>query len=117
MKIYDGPGMIADRAEAAIVPVRIEGLQFHKVSRLQGKLRLRWFPPVSLTVLPPERIAVPAALIGRARRVALGRIMQDIMTNAAFRPERLRHSLFAALLHAKRILRPRLARGRRYRSE
>ena len=101
MKIYDGPGMIADRAEAAIVPVRIEGLQFHKVSRLQGKLRLRWFPPVSLTVLPPERIAVPAALIGRARRVALGRIMQDIMTNAAFRPERLRHSLFAALLHAK----------------
>ena len=31
MKIYDGPGMIADRAEAAIVPVRIDGLQFHKV--------------------------------------------------------------------------------------
>ena len=55
MKIYDGPGMIADRAEAAIVPVRIEGLQFHKTSRMQGKLRLRWFPRVSLTVLPPVR--------------------------------------------------------------
>ena len=45
MKIYDGPGMIADKAEAAIVPVRIEGLQFHKTSRMQGKLPLRWFPP------------------------------------------------------------------------
>ena len=61
MKIYDGPGMIADRAEASIVPVRIEGLQFHKVSRMQGKLRLRWFPRVSLTVLPPVRLSVPAA--------------------------------------------------------
>ena len=56
---------------------------------------------MSLTVLPPERLSVPAALVGRARRAALGRIMQDIMTNAAFRPERLRHSLFAALLDAR----------------
>ena len=55
MKIYDGPGMIADKAEALIVPVRIDGLQFHKTSRMQGKLPLRWFPRVSLTVLPPVR--------------------------------------------------------------
>jgi acyl-[acyl-carrier-protein]-phospholipid O-acyltransferase/long-chain-fatty-acid--[acyl-carrier-protein] ligase len=101
MKIYDGPGMIADRAEALIVPVRVEGLQFHKVSRMQGKLRLRWFPRVSLTVLPPVRPTVPTALVGRARRAVLGRIVQDIMTEAAFRPERLRHSLFAALLDAR----------------
>ena len=44
MKIYDGPGMIADKADAAIIPVRIDGLQFHKTSRMQGKLPLRWFP-------------------------------------------------------------------------
>ena len=55
-------------------------------------------------MLPPVRLDVPAALMGRARRAALGRIMQDIMTNAAFRPERLRHSLFAALLDAQRLL-------------
>ncbi|WP_174254827.1 acyl-[ACP]--phospholipid O-acyltransferase [Acidisphaera sp. S103] len=103
MKIYDGPGLIADRADAAIIPVRIDGLQFHKTSRMQGKLKLRWFPHVSLTVLPPVRPEVPAALKGRERRAALGRIMQDIMTNAAFRPERLRHSLFGALLNARRL--------------
>jgi acyl-[acyl-carrier-protein]-phospholipid O-acyltransferase/long-chain-fatty-acid--[acyl-carrier-protein] ligase len=101
MKIYDGPGMIADRADAAIVPVRIDGLQFHKTSRMQGKLKLRWFPRLSLTVLPPVRIDVPARLKGRMRRAALGRIMQDIMVDAAFRPERLRHSLFGALLEAR----------------
>ncbi|HEY4042607.1 MAG TPA: AMP-binding protein, partial [Rhodopila sp.] len=103
MKIYDGPGMVADRAEASIVPVRIDGLQFHKVSRMQGKLRLRWFPRVSLKVLPPVRPAVSPSLIGRARRAALGQIMQDVMTDAGFRPERLRHSLFAALLEARKL--------------
>lgn len=100
MKIYDGPGMIADRADAAIVPVRIDGLQFHKTSRMRGKLKLRWFPSLDLTVLPPVRIDLPASK-GRIRRAALGRIMQDIMIDAAFRPERLTHSLFAALLQAR----------------
>ncbi|HEY1411683.1 MAG TPA: AMP-binding protein, partial [Rhodopila sp.] len=103
MKIYDGPGLIADKADAAIIPVRIDGLQFHKTSRMQGKLKLRWFPHVSLTVLPPIHLDVPPDLKGRPRRAALGRIMQDIMTNASFRPERLQHSLFAALLNAKML--------------
>jgi acyl-[acyl-carrier-protein]-phospholipid O-acyltransferase/long-chain-fatty-acid--[acyl-carrier-protein] ligase len=101
MKIYEGPGMVADRADAAIVPVRIEGLQFHKTSRMQGRLKLRWFPALSLTVLPPVRPSVPPALVGRARRAVLGRFVQDSMTDAAFRPDRLRHSLFAALLNAR----------------
>jgi acyl-[acyl-carrier-protein]-phospholipid O-acyltransferase/long-chain-fatty-acid--[acyl-carrier-protein] ligase len=103
MKIYDGPGMIADKADAAIIPVRLDGLQFHKTSRMQGKLPLRWFPRLSLTVLPPVRLNLPATLKGRARRAALGRIMQDIMVNAAFRPERLTQSLFGALLQAREL--------------
>ena len=100
MKIYDGPGMIADRADAAIVPVRIDGLQFHKTSRMQGKVKPRWFPSIELTVLPPVHIDLPASK-GRIRRAALGRIMQDIMVDAAFRPERLTLGLFAALLQAR----------------
>ena len=100
MKIYDGPGMIADRADAAIIPVRIDGLQFHKTSRMAGKLKLRWFPNLDLTVLPPQHIDLPPSK-GRIRRTMLGRVMQDIMMEAAFRPERLTHSLFAALLQAR----------------
>lgn len=103
MKIYDGPGMIADRAAASIVPVRIDGLQFHKLSRMQGKLRLRWFPRLFLKVLPPVHPAVNPGLMGRARRAELGRIMQDIMTNASFRPERLQSGLFGALLEARQL--------------
>ncbi len=103
MKIYDGPGMIADRADASVVPVRIDGLQFHKTSRMHGKLRLRWFPAVSLTVLPPVRLQVPTSLMGRARRAALGQVMQDIMTGAAFGTQRFQRSLFGALLDARAL--------------
>jgi len=101
MKIYDGPGMIADKADASIVPVRIDGLQFHKTSKMQGKLPLHWFPHLRLQVLPPECLDVAPALRGRARRAALALILQDIMTNASFRPERLQYSLFRALLNAR----------------
>src|SRR5512135_3419093 len=44
MKVYEGPGMVADRAGARILPVRIDGAQFTPFSLLRGKVRLRWFP-------------------------------------------------------------------------
>ncbi len=103
MKIYDGPGLIADKADAPVIPVRIEGLQFHKTSRMQGKFPLRWFPHVSLTVSAPRRIDLPAELVGRRRREALGRFVQDAMVDAAFQPERADRSLFAALLEARKL--------------
>jgi acyl-[acyl-carrier-protein]-phospholipid O-acyltransferase/long-chain-fatty-acid--[acyl-carrier-protein] ligase len=103
MKIYDGPGMIADKADAFIIPVKIDGLQFHKTSRMQGKLPLRWFPRVSLSVLPPRRVELPNTLVGRPRREALGRLVRDTMVDAAFRPERAGRSLFAALLDAHHL--------------
>ena len=103
MKIDDGPGLIADKADAPVIPVRIEGLQFHKTSRMQGKFPLRWFPHVSLTVSAPRRIDLPAELVGRRRREALGRFVQDAMVDAAFQPERADRSLFAALLEARKL--------------
>ena len=32
-----------------VVPVRIDGAQFTPFSRLRGKLRLRWFPKITVT--------------------------------------------------------------------
>ena len=103
MKIYPGPGMIADKAEALIVPVRIDGLRFHKTSRMAGKLPLGWFPRVSLTVLPPQRLAVPETILGRARRAELGHKLHRIMVDAAFRPETIHGTLFGGLLKARSL--------------
>ena len=101
MKIYDGPGTIADKAAAPVLPIRIEGLEFHKTSRMGDKLRQRWFPKFRMTVLPSRRIDVEPELKGKRRRQALTRFMADLMTEAAFRPEAADRSLFAALIDAK----------------
>jgi acyl-[acyl-carrier-protein]-phospholipid O-acyltransferase/long-chain-fatty-acid--[acyl-carrier-protein] ligase len=103
MKIYEGPGMIADKAGAQIVPVRIDGAQFSKFSRLKGVLKLRWFPKVSITLLPPRRMEVPAEVMGRARRRAIGRELYDVMSDMMFETSRTRTTLFHALLEARSL--------------
>ena len=84
MKIYPGPGLVADKSGAMVLPVRIDGAQYTPFSRLRGRVRLRWFPPITLTILPPRRLAVPAEIRGRERRRAAGKLLADLMTEMMF---------------------------------
>lgn len=103
MKIYEGPGMIADRAGVPVVPVRIDGAQFTPFSRLKGKLRLRWFPAIAITVLPPRRFEVAAAIKGRARRQRISVALYDVMSDMMFRTTPCERTLFSALLDTRRL--------------
>ncbi len=103
MKVYEGPGMIADKADAVIVPVRLDGAQFSRFSYLRGKVRLRWFPRISITILPPRRLAVPETVMGRARRRAIGRKLYDVMSDMMFVTSHTRMNLFQALLEARKL--------------
>jgi acyl-[acyl-carrier-protein]-phospholipid O-acyltransferase/long-chain-fatty-acid--[acyl-carrier-protein] ligase len=100
MKIYEGPGMIADKAGAKILPVRIDGAQYTPFSRLRGKLRLRAFPRIRLTILQPCQFSVDAALRGRARRAAIGRTLYDVMSRMVFETSPMQRTLFDALIEA-----------------
>ena len=100
MKVYGGAAMVADKADAVVVPVRIDGLHHTPLSRMQGKHRLWLFPRVSLVVLPPVRLRVDPALQGRARRQALGAALQDVMVEAQVATRPINQTLFAALLDA-----------------
>ncbi|MDH5556503.1 MAG: 1-acyl-sn-glycerol-3-phosphate acyltransferase, partial [Alphaproteobacteria bacterium] len=104
MKIYEGPGTIADLSGAAILPVRINGAQYTPFSRLKGKLRLRWFPKISMTIQEPRRIKVDAALKGRRRREAVAQWLYDVMTETVFQTGYRPQTLFAALLEARAIM-------------
>ncbi len=103
MKVFDGPGMVADKADAPIVPVRIDGAQFTPFSRLRGKVRLRWFPRISLTILPPRRFVIKGGISARQRRAAAGRKLYDVMSDMIFATSDINRTLFQALLHAKQI--------------
>ncbi len=109
MKIYEGPGMIADKADAMVVPVRIEGAQFARFfSYMQGKLRLRLFPKITITILEPRTFHAPPApdgreLTGRRRRQAIGRQLYDVMSDMMFRTAPRRRTLFQALLDARAL--------------
>ena len=100
MKVYEGPGMVADKADADLLPVRIDGAQFTPLSRLKGKLRLRWFPRITLTILEPRRFDVDPDLRGRPRRERIGRELYDLMCDMVFRTAHWRRTLFQAVLDA-----------------
>ncbi|VAW92130.1 2-acylglycerophosphoethanolamine acyltransferase / Acyl-[acyl-carrier-protein] synthetase, partial [hydrothermal vent metagenome] len=103
MKIYNGPGLVADRSDADVLPIRIDGAQYTPFSRLRGIVRLRWFPKITLTILPPRKIKAPDIIRGRARRYFAGKLLTDIMNEVIFSTSNYKRTLFQALLDAKNI--------------
>ena len=103
MKVYDGAALLAEKSGAAILPIRIDGAQYTPVSRLQGIVRLRWFPPVTLNILPPRDLTHLPAADAHERRHRMGLMLTDIMSDMMFETGNHRRTLFAALLDARRI--------------
>ena len=103
MKVYEGPGMIADKADAMLVPIRIDGAQYTPFSRLKGKVRIRWFPKITMTVLPPRSFDIPDDMVGRERRQLAGTKLYDVMSEMIFETENHRQTLFDALLEAQAV--------------
>ncbi|WP_341325611.1 AMP-binding protein [Methylotuvimicrobium sp. KM2] len=103
MKIYDGPGMVADKSQATVLPIRIKGAEYTHFSKLRNIVRLRLFPKITIQILPPTTIEVPNDLRGRHRRHFCGQILADIMTDMMFATSHYQQSIFAALLEARRI--------------
>jgi acyl-[acyl-carrier-protein]-phospholipid O-acyltransferase/long-chain-fatty-acid--[acyl-carrier-protein] ligase len=101
MKVYEGPGTIAHMAGAKLIPVRIEGAQYSPFSRMRGKLRLRWFPKVTLTFLPPVDLRVPEGLKGADLRDHLADRLYDVMTDMIFRTSPIDRTLMEALIDAR----------------
>ena len=101
MKIFDGPGMVADKADAPIVPVRIDGAQYSPFSHMKGKVRQRWFPRITLTILPPRRFVIEGEMTARQRRAIAGRKLHEEMSGMIFATSNLDRTLFEALIDAK----------------
>ena len=99
MKVYQGPGMIAVHADADIIPVQLDGVQFSCFSYLGDKVKRHLFPRIAVSIRPPVRIEKPP---GNARetRAGLVTVIYDILTEMAFATARKESLLFEALLDA-----------------
>ncbi|MEO1265280.1 MAG: AMP-binding protein, partial [Pseudomonadota bacterium] len=103
MKVYDGTAMIADKADAVVVPVRIEGAERSSFSYLRKtQTKKAWFPKIKITILPPKKLELDDELRGKARRQAAGAALQQVMVETAAKATNIDRTLFAALGDAHR---------------
>ncbi len=101
MKVYEGPGSIALHADAPILPVRIDGAQYSKFSKLGARVKTKWFPKITITIMPPQKLEAPQGLSSARRREVVGNKLYDVMTSMVFETGPYKRTLFDALLDAR----------------
>src|SRR5689334_4131263 len=102
MKVYDGPGFVAAKTGATIVPVRLDGAARSYFSRLSGEYPRKVLPKVSLSILPSTQIAMPDAPSAKLRRRLSGEAMRRVMQEMLFKSQPMQ-TLFSAFLDAINI--------------
>ena len=100
IRILEAAGVIAERANATLLPVRIDGATSSMFSYLRHKGRRRWFPRITVSVLEPQRLRPHAELPPRERRRRMGERLYDIMTELEYRSGMERRNLMQALMEA-----------------
>lgn len=105
MKIYEGPGVVAEKAEASILPIYIEGSQFSLFSRLKGKVRRQLFPRISLHIFPAQKLSPPQELTGKSKRSWFRHALHSLLEECQFKAlsEVYPSSIIKTLLHATHI--------------
>ena len=102
MKTYEGPGLVADKAGAMVLPIAIDGAQFSPFSYMKGRGRIVRFPKIRMIVLPPIKIILPPDLTGHERRKAAALQLQDVMFRLAYTVVDQGTSLFDTLIQSAR---------------
>ena len=101
MKIYPGTGMLAEKADAMVVPIRISGLEYTPYSYLKGLVRIRRFPPVTITILPARKLNLPDHVKPRERRHIAANQISTMMSEMMFETSPYKQRLWDALLDAR----------------
>ncbi len=93
MKVYDGPGFVAAKTGARILPVHVEGAAQSYFGRLSDKHPRKIFPKITLTVLPSTHITIEdpdnaEPTSAKQRRRIAGEGLRSIMQNMLFQAKK-----------------------------
>ena len=102
MKIYEGPALIADKAHALVLPLRIDGMRDSIYSKFSYARQRMLFPKISMSILPPVDFSVDPDIKGRERRAYLSQKMHKTMTTMMFQSSNINRTLFEAMLYARK---------------
>ena len=109
MKIYEGAAMMAMMGDAPILPIKIDGACYTFFSRVIGKrCERRWFPKITLDILPPVSFQYPEDMPNREKREKSSSKLYDIITNMAFETYDTNRTTFEAVADCMKM------RGRFY---
>lgn len=104
MKIYEGPGMIADKTNATMLPIRIDGPQFTHFSKVKNILKTRLMPKVTITILPPVKLTPSEGIEdNRLRRKYIGQALYDIMTDMICESADCNKTLYQSLIESAKV--------------
>lgn len=102
MKIYEAPGLVADKSKAPIIPVWIDGPQYSYFSKTKGKLPHRPLPKMCIHVGKPQSFKLKDEL--RRQRDHISNEVYVILREMGFKinydPE---ISLFAQLMKTAKV--------------
>ena len=100
MKIYEGPALIADKADAMILPIAIDGAQMSPFSYLKDRGHIKRFPKITVKILPPEKLQLPNGISSHDRRKIATSKFQQLMFNLQFATFSFDKTLFTAVCEA-----------------
>jgi acyl-[acyl-carrier-protein]-phospholipid O-acyltransferase/long-chain-fatty-acid--[acyl-carrier-protein] ligase len=91
MKVYEGTSKVLEKTGATILPVHIQGAEYSKLSRMGRFLRQRWFPRITVTILPPHAPVVEGETLP-------DNFIYDLMCEASFQASNYRRSILSAIM-------------------
>ncbi|CAI9005245.1 fused 2-acylglycerophospho-ethanolamine acyltransferase/acyl-acyl carrier protein synthetase [Brevibacillus sp. IT-7CA2] len=104
MKIYSGVGYLALRTGVTVYPIIIKGLERSIFSYLKGKLKLSWFPDVTITVGTPFTIERDQNLSMREQKATANDRILRILQEGLFESQMKQNvNLFDEVLEAARL--------------
>lgn len=102
MKIYEAPGLVADKSKAPIIPVWISGPQYGYFSKTKGKLPHRPLPKIRITVKAPVSFKLKDDLRRQRDHISneVYMLMRDMCFEASYNDN---ISLFGQLMKTAKV--------------
>ncbi|RUR17813.1 acyl-[ACP]--phospholipid O-acyltransferase [Legionella sp. km535] len=96
LKVYDGPGVVLQKAGAEVIPIRIEGAEHSVFSISKSKHSIHIAPKISLHIMPSQVFIQPHHVPVNRQAVSLRlfRLIGDLAFANSFQPQ----TLFTALI-------------------